>query len=145
MEPEQVLLDEGGQVEPDRAHVAQDLVGRAAILDDAQAARRHHVDDAMIEHHEVDCQKLAGNQIVQVEAQRGDVLREVGDRLLESHEHARFAVEQRTVDQELEAQQSLAATGSAAHQGGSSLWQAASGELIQPLNAGARLRNLMTE
>ena len=79
------------------------------------------------------------DQVVEVETQRADVLRQFFGRLLEGHEDARLVELGGPADQELDAQQGLAAAGAAADQGGPTLRQAAAGDLVKALDAGRAL------
>jgi hypothetical protein len=73
----------------------------------------------------------AADQVVQAEAQGADVLAQLLGGLLEGHEHARLAVADRAVYEELHRQQGLAATGTAADQSRPAPRQAAEGDLVE--------------
>src|SRR5262249_10638315 len=76
-----------------------------------------------------------GDQFVEVEAQRADVLRQLLGGLLEGHEDTRLVVLGGALDEELQAQQRLAAAGAAADERGPAARQPAPGDLVQPLDA----------
>ncbi len=89
--------------------------------------------------HVVDGDLLLLAQLVQVDAQRAQVLRQLLGVLLEHHEDARFAVVDGAMHQELGGQHRLAGAGGAADQGRTTERQAAFGDFVQALDAGARL------
>jgi hypothetical protein len=76
----------------------------------------------------------------QVEAERGDVLSQLGRVLLEGNEDARLIILGGSADEEFHGQQRLAAAGAAADQGGAAPGQAAARDLVQSLDAGRRFR-----
>jgi hypothetical protein len=73
---------------------------------------------------------------VEIETQGADVLLQLRVGLLETHEDAGLAVLQGAADEELHAQQGLAAAGAAADERGPPLGQPAAGDFIEPLDAG---------
>ena len=83
------------------------------------------------------------DEIVQVEAERADVLRQFRSGLLEGHEHAGFVELRRSPDQEFHRQQRLAAAGTSADQRGSAARQTTSRNFIQPLDARGSLGETM--
>ena len=89
--------------------------------------------------HVVEEQLLLGHQRRQVEPERCGVDGQVGNRFLERHEHAGFAVLRGASNQKLEAEHRLAGTGAAADQSRAPLRQPSSGDFVQTLNAGERL------
>ena len=86
-------------------------------------------------------QLLAADQLLEIEAEGGDVLGQVLGRLLEGHEDARLAVLADAVDDELHRQERLAAAGPAADQRGPPARQAAVRDLVQPADAGRAFLN----
>src|SRR5690606_4190166 len=78
-------------------------------------------------------------QVVQVEAEGCDILDQVLLALLEGDEDARLAVVERAADQEVQAEQRLATARAAAEESRPPCGQAASGDFVQPGDAGGRL------
>ena len=87
----------------------------------------------------VDQQLLLLGQIVQVEAERADVLGQLLGGLLEGHEDAGLAELGGAADEELHREQGLAAAGAAADERGPAARQAAAGDLVESLDAGRGL------
>jgi hypothetical protein len=87
----------------------------------------------------VDRDFLLRLQLVEVDAQRTQVLGQFLAALLEHHEHARLAVLQRAVHEEFGRHHRLARAGGAAQERGPSAWQATRGDLVQALDAGGGL------
>src|SRR5207247_1127541 len=66
--------------------------------------------------HVVHSQFVARDQVVQIEAERADVLHQLLGRFLKGHKDAGFVILRRAADEKLHRQQRLAAAGAAAHQ-----------------------------
>ena len=88
----------------------------------------------------VERKQVPGDQVVEVEAQRADVLDELLGPLLEAHEDAGLAVLGRAADEELHGHQRLAAAGAAADQRRPALRQTAPRDLVQSGDARGGLR-----
>jgi hypothetical protein len=88
--------------------------------------------------------ELAGrDQVFDVIAERGDVRGEILRTLLEAHEHAGLAEAGRAVDQERHAEQRLATARGAAQQRRPADRQAAQRQIVQAVDPGGCLRQLM--
>ena len=85
---------------------------------------------------EVQRQHAPMHELVQVKTQRGNVLGQVRGRLFERHEHARLAKTHSAMDQELHAQQCLAASGATTDERGAPQGHTATGQLVEALDAG---------
>ena len=94
---------------------------------------------AALDLHVVDDQLLVGDERVEIEAQRADVLSQLGLGLLEGQEHAGLTVIERPADQELQRQQRLSAAGASADQRGTACGKAASRDLVEPVDAARAL------
>ncbi len=79
---------------------------------------------------------LVLDQSRKIEAQGGDVLRQLIRAFLEAHEHARLVESSRAMNEEADSEQSFAAPGSATHERGSTRWQSAAGNFVETFNAG---------
>ena len=88
----------------------------------------------------VDHELAVGLELREVEAQRRHVGDEVVGRLLEGHEHAGLAELGDPADEELHGEQRLAAAGRAADERRAAPRQPAAGHLVEPADAGRRLR-----
>ena len=84
----------------------------------------------------VDHEHLVAHQLVEVELQRRRVNHQLVAGLLERHQHAGFGKFPRAIDQELGGEESLAASGAAAYQGGAATRKAAQRYLIETIDAG---------
>ena len=78
---------------------------------------------------------LAPDQPRQIKTERRDVGLQLGFRLLEGHQDARFAELHRAAHKEFHGQQRLAAARAAAHQRGPPARQPAAGDFVETLNA----------
>src|SRR5688572_6510594 len=87
----------------------------------------------------VEQQLLARRQVVEVKAERSDVLRQFLSGLLEGHENARLVEFRRAADQKLHGKQCFTAPGRASDQGGASARQPSPGYLIEAFDASGRL------
>ena len=92
-----------------------------------------------IQVHIVGGQQFAGLQVGQIEAQRRYVDAEIGDAFVERHEHPGFAMIDGAPDKKGGRQQRLAASRATAHQRGPARGKAASGQLVEPLDAAGGL------
>ena len=92
------------------------------------------IDEDVIEH-----QLLAGDERLQIEAQRGHIFGQFLARFFKCHEDARLIEFGGPAHEKLHGQQSLAATRAAANQRGPPRGQSATGDFIEPANAGTRL------
>ncbi len=97
---------------------------------------------AALDHDVVHHQLLLGGEVIEVEPQRPHVGRQLRAGLFEGDEHPRLVVLHGAAHQELRGQQGLATAGAAAHQRRPALRQPAPGDLVQPPNAAAALREL---
>ena len=95
---------------------------------------------AFLDMHVVERQLFPGHQIVQVEAQGGEVFGQLVGLLLEGHEDAGLAELGSPAHQELHGKQRLPAAGAAADQGRPPLGEPAPGYLVQSLDPGGRFR-----
>ena len=98
------------------------------------------LDLAALDTHVVDRELLLCLELLQVEAERGDVGGELFPRLLERHEDARLAVLGGPAHEELHGEQRLATAGAAADERRAAARQAATRDLVKSLDAGRRLR-----
>jgi len=79
-------------------------------------------------------QLLAGRERAGIQAERGEIHRQIFDGFLERQKHARFVELARPVDQELHRENRLAAAGASADERRPAARQPTSGDLVQPLN-----------
>lgn len=78
-------------------------------------------------------------QVLQIEAQRADVLRQFLRGFLEGHEHARLALLQSGAHQEFHGEQDFTAAGAAADQGGAPARQPTEGDFVQSAHTAGAL------
>jgi hypothetical protein len=89
------------------------------------------LDLGALDAHVIDRDLVLGDQLLEVEAERAHVLRQVLLGLLERHEHAGLAVLLGAAQQEFHGEQRLAAAGRAAHERRPSAGQTAKGNFIE--------------
>jgi hypothetical protein len=96
------------------------------------------LDLGALDAHEVDEQLLPGAELLEVEAQGCDVLGQLLGRLLEAHEHARFA-HLDAAHEELDREEGLARARVAAHERRATAGQPAARDLVQAADAASGL------
>src|SRR4051812_10940150 len=89
---------------------------------------------------EIENQFLLADELVEVEAERADVLRQLLRALFESHEYARFVIFGGAAYQELHGQQGLPATRASADERRPASRKAPLGDLIETLDTGRSFR-----
>ena len=97
-------------------------------------ARLH--DQAAVKEHVVDDDLLLLDKLLQVIADRGEVLLEIVDILLEGHIDAGLPVLHGAVDDELHGEHGLATARTTSHKRRPALRQAAKGNILKPLDTG---------
>src|SRR5688572_30911948 len=85
--------------------------------------------------HMIETYKFPFDEIVQIEAQRSDVLREFLGVLLEHHENARLAKLERPADYELSREHRLSCSGRTANERGPTRGEAAERNFVKPAYA----------
>jgi len=96
------------------------------------------VDFAVLGPHEFDCETLPLDELVHVEPKGRDILQKLPLLFFERDEESRLMELHCAAEQELHAEECLAAAGPAGHQRRAPLRQAAAGDFVQPTNAGRR-------
>src|SRR4030095_11697058 len=103
------------------------------------------VDLAAFDPHEVHCDFLALDEVIQVKAERTDILREFLGGFLKGHENARFLVLGRTANNEFHCEKRFAATGATANQSRSTAPHSAARSLCRSVNTTEGLRKTTIE
>ena len=117
-----------------------DCTAEARRMNRPSRSKSPVVDDlGRIDPDRVDDQAPGGLESGQVEAERGDVRRQVGGRLLERQQDAGLVELLGAAHQELEPEQRLARTRASGDQGRPAVRQPPAGELVEPPDARRRL------